>query len=793
MSLYFAFTLNNPTLEQEDTLKKWAALKCDHFLIGKEIAPTTGTPHFQGCFKLSKKMKLSTIINETKGFMNNVQCCKKVYKANVAYCSKTNKYWEFGKENAKPSQSEYDTAYELALKGNFDEISRKLIIKHGPVFEKIYMDNQEPEHLYLKNEFGNFFKNHFLWLQGKTGTGKSFFAKHFKNIINKFFEKYCKENDIDLIQYESFEKLLNKWFDNYKGEMILIIEEITPEWCQISGSRLKIWCDESPFPVEVKGSSFKSIRPMFIIITSNYSMEECFTQNGVRNDKDYLPLQRRCTELKINSTEDEINWPDYNQFALYLNTHLYVKHKIIQNYISKFDKILNSVNYKNGRDKIINIQNINKNTTNSYNSPNKKQKINKDVASTSNNIIILSVPGIYYDNVKCYCYKCYKPCNDLFCNECNKITYNKDSCNRCNNKFKKLTVQFCENCINYYKELHKLWISYQNTKQNYEFNQNKMKTHFNTLKDINKNIESTIYNNKKKQDLIEKKKRFESVSKVYIKRDADLINELNLKEQAYKDFKNINPIKDIIQSSPSPLPKIKQKGKQPELETPKTPNNTPNENSYLLCSQTQLFPTLSEVEKFTTDSFFEDFVSNDEKNNKNNNKCECILNPKPNIFLNILNNSQLQPQHSKGDIQTEEGTKFTSYKQLNYIYPYIKKVLTINNKIKYQLIKLNNPNLTAYSQETNKIIAEIEHLKLIKHQTINQKTLYLNEFVWRDDLFIPHDEIKPKKIFNKDGEIYWYENEYFNLFINTTNHPFVDSTDDNIEYMFYKENNQYMY
>ncbi|OUM70685.1 hypothetical protein PIROE2DRAFT_1235 [Piromyces sp. E2] len=511
MSQYFVFTTNNPTQEQENFIKKFAALYCDHLLIGKEIAPTTGTPHFQGCFKTSKQWRLTSIIKETTGNMNNVQCCKKIYKANINYCRKNGIYWEFGKENSKPKQNEYDEAYQLALEGKFDQISRKLIIKHGPKFEKIYLDSKKPENLYLENQFGNFFKNHFLWIQGPTGTGKSFFAYHFKTKINRFFEKYCKINHVDLIQYDTYEKLLNKWFDNYK------------EWCQISGSKLKRWCDQTPFPVEVKGASFKSIRPMFIIITSNYSMEECFTKDGILNEKDFEPMQRRCTELKINSRNDKINWPDYNMFSLYLNTHLYVRHQIITKQIEEIDKELESVDFKN--------------------------------ASTSTNITLMIITDFNFDTKKCYCIKCYQESNSLFCNECNTPKYDNNICNGCKSIFIKISnEQYCKNCILKYKDLYNYWNNYQKYNQLFlEYNNNIKKQKFK--------------NNKEYKEYKQKIKRINNIKLHY--------------ETKYDNYKkeNINILKG---NSKQKQPELERQNAflidENNNSIPTTPKNTRNSN-----------------------------------------------------------------------------------------------------------------------------------------------------------------------------------------------------------------------
>lgn len=44
----FCFTLNNYNDDDLEKLKEYAQQWCQFAIIGKEIAPTTGTPHLQG-------------------------------------------------------------------------------------------------------------------------------------------------------------------------------------------------------------------------------------------------------------------------------------------------------------------------------------------------------------------------------------------------------------------------------------------------------------------------------------------------------------------------------------------------------------------------------------------------------------------------------------------------------------------------------------------------------------------------------------------------------------------------
>lgn len=71
----------------------------------------------------------------------------------------------------------------------------------------------------------------------------------------------------------------NKWWDKYKGEDNVLIEDMDTSH-NYQGYYLKIWADEYAFPVEVKNSG-DWIRPKVIIVTSNYPIEQVFPDPSI--------------------------------------------------------------------------------------------------------------------------------------------------------------------------------------------------------------------------------------------------------------------------------------------------------------------------------------------------------------------------------------------------------------------------------------------------------------------------------------------------------------------------------
>ena len=113
------------------------------------------------------------------------------------------------------------------------------------------------------------------WWTGPTGTGKS----------RKIWEEFPGH----------YQKSQNKWWCNYTGQDVVVIEEADPKTMEHLASFMKTWADRYPFCGEIKGGRIDGIRPLKVIVTSNYSIEECFP-----NANDSEPLLRRFKAARID-------------------------------------------------------------------------------------------------------------------------------------------------------------------------------------------------------------------------------------------------------------------------------------------------------------------------------------------------------------------------------------------------------------------------------------------------------------------------------------------------------------
>lgn len=84
------FTVNNYVPEDEDELQKFAEAKCKYLVYGKEIAPTTGTPHLQVACVFNNPIMFNTIQQMCPTHQANIQAIKALTGPNNAfdYCKK---------------------------------------------------------------------------------------------------------------------------------------------------------------------------------------------------------------------------------------------------------------------------------------------------------------------------------------------------------------------------------------------------------------------------------------------------------------------------------------------------------------------------------------------------------------------------------------------------------------------------------------------------------------------------------------------------------------------------------
>lgn len=267
----WCFTLNNYTaedIEQLEDLKKKPNTR--YLVIGREKGEE-GTPHFQGyvyfhnpiAFENIKKSITRAHIEKQRGTP---------IEASI-YCKKDGDFTEHGDLPATQDQKGqagadfWDDVKRKAQANDIDSIPSKVFISHYGVLKRIAADYAPMPEDNATGVCG-------YWYWGATGTGKS--------------RKARGDNP------GAYLKMCNKWWQGYKGEDAVIIEDFDKRH-EMLGHFLKIWSDRYAFPAEIKGSGV-NLRPRKIIVTSNWHPKDIWP-----NEPETLePIVRRFNIVHFN-------------------------------------------------------------------------------------------------------------------------------------------------------------------------------------------------------------------------------------------------------------------------------------------------------------------------------------------------------------------------------------------------------------------------------------------------------------------------------------------------------------
>nr|UOF78741.1 rep protein [Cressdnaviricota sp.] len=273
----WVFTTNNYTHADEHKLRR---LACKYIVFGRERAGTTGTRHLQGYVSFANAKKF----HQVKALLperSHIELRMGTSAQAAEYCKKDGDFEEFGeppmelsdiqKLGGEASKVKWGEIHKLACAGGFTELADKFPkewIQFKPRLESLYTPTTAP----LDGEL------HHEWWVGPTGSGKS----------RALWDLYPNH----------FAKMINKWWDGYRHQDIVAIEEWSPD-NSITAQSLKRWADRYPFTGEIKGGTMERIRPTKIIVLSNYTLEQCFPRS-----EDLQPLKRRFKVIEFPSGKD---------------------------------------------------------------------------------------------------------------------------------------------------------------------------------------------------------------------------------------------------------------------------------------------------------------------------------------------------------------------------------------------------------------------------------------------------------------------------------------------------------
>lgn len=113
------------------------------------------------------------------------------------------------------------------------------------------------------------------WVYGESGCGKS------RSVRELHPDAYIKDPR-------------TPWWDGYDGEEVVIIDDYDPYQIKQSGD-MKRWLDLYKFQAQVKGG-YLMIRPRKVIVTSQYTIRECF---GTMDERTFQAMIRRVEVIYV--------------------------------------------------------------------------------------------------------------------------------------------------------------------------------------------------------------------------------------------------------------------------------------------------------------------------------------------------------------------------------------------------------------------------------------------------------------------------------------------------------------
>ncbi|AXL65883.1 replication-associated protein [Arboreal ant associated circular virus 1] len=264
----FVFTLNNYSEEDVTKIKLFINTYCKYGIFGKELAPTTNTPHLQGFCNLEKPMRFNTV---KKHFNNAVHIEKAMGtdEQNQKYCSKSGDIFEKGTPVRQGQRSDLESMVAAIKDGETDE---KTLAELNPSCYIRYFRGIREFIRTIHPIAPRDFKTEVFYYWGPPGTGKSRRALEEANTHDSLSVYY---------------KPRGLWWDGYKQQKCVIIDDFYG-WIKYD-ELLKI-CDRYPYKVQVKGG-FEEFKAEKIWITSNVDIDELYKFIGYKPDA----LLRRIT------------------------------------------------------------------------------------------------------------------------------------------------------------------------------------------------------------------------------------------------------------------------------------------------------------------------------------------------------------------------------------------------------------------------------------------------------------------------------------------------------------------
>lgn len=232
------WTLNNPD-DDERGIKLLEMLykHCSYFVYGKEVAPTTKTPHWQGYCELEKQMAAEAVNKWGKW---HVEPRRGSAEKAIAYCKKEGDFVEFGNPKKQGKRNDIIELKELAMTKGLAAVAEAADSLQQFRLCEIYLNYHAPAR--DPNVEPNV-----TYITGPSGCGKSRLA--YDILSDKNY--YVKDE--------------TPWWTGYNGEEWVIMDDFRDSW--MTHNMFIRLIDRYPMRVKIHGG-LTQLRATNWILTS---------------------------------------------------------------------------------------------------------------------------------------------------------------------------------------------------------------------------------------------------------------------------------------------------------------------------------------------------------------------------------------------------------------------------------------------------------------------------------------------------------------------------------------------
>lgn len=280
----WVFTLNNPTLEEEDKLKEYLTFNCEWGAFGHEEGEN-GTPHLQGAFVLKRQRVLLSIKRHMP--RAHLEPMRGTPYESREYALKDNEgIWSIGELRRPGCRTDLQEMKRAWYEGEKESVIVDKYCNNTQQFQFL-------EHLKrAKPRRREIVEKNVTWIYGPSGSGKT--TKAYEIALE------LAEGNEDTIWWRHAEA---QWMQGYTDHEVAILDDIEEDTYKLL-HLLKL-TDKFPYSVGVKGTS-AIWQPKHIIITSLEHPEYLFNTHSPAK---IVQLTRRIKRI-IQMQERDVAEPE---------------------------------------------------------------------------------------------------------------------------------------------------------------------------------------------------------------------------------------------------------------------------------------------------------------------------------------------------------------------------------------------------------------------------------------------------------------------------------------------------